>query len=476
MIEVRNLTVRYGDRIAVEDMTLHIPRGSFTLLTGVSGCGKSTLARTITGIIPHALPAGMRGQVLIDGRDALRLSLPQLATIIPLIFQNPASQLFHLSVREEVAFGPRNLGLNASEVMERVTWALAAVGVSHLQALSPAKLSGGQQQLVAIAAALAMRPQALVLDEPTASLDVTHTRQVLKTLHQLHSEMGLTILLIEHRFARALRYVDRVLVMDAGRIMADGPPATVLARSDLHSLGLRRFADHAPQPWTELIRPDGLASRPEPPILSMEEITAGYGRRQVLHDVNLRIHAGEFVALVGENGAGKSTLGRVAAGLLKPHSGRLQIAGRKRPVPGLDVAMLFQNPLDQLFTESVAEEVAFGPLNFGRRAPQWMERVLSMADLLNLRTRHPLALSAGQQQRTALAACASLRPRLLILDEPTLGQDWGHLQQLMAFLQRLNQEGTAILLISHDYKLIHHYTHRVILLHDGHITLDGVLT
>jgi energy-coupling factor transport system ATP-binding protein len=263
--------------------------------------------------------------------------------------------------------------------------------------------------------------------------------------------------------------------MDGGRMVADGPPEALLARPDLQALGLRRPAEHPPRPWSELIQPEGVAAPASPPILSLEGVSAGYGRRQVLRDVTFHIHPGEFVALVGENGAGKSTLGRVAAGLLKPRRGRVQMAGRKRPRPGLDVSMLFQNPLDQLFTTRVEDEVAFGPLNFGRHQPDWVNQVLAMADLAALRQRHPLALSAGQQQRTALAACASLRSRLLILDEPTLGQDWGHLQQLMDFLQRLNQTNVAILLISHDYKLIHHYAHRVVLLQDGRITLDGVL-
>jgi energy-coupling factor transport system ATP-binding protein len=474
MIDVQNLSVRYGERLAVQDVTLHIPRGSFTLLTGVSGCGKSTLARAITGLIPHSLPATMHGQVRILGRDTRALTLPQLAATIPLIFQNPASQLFHLTVHEEVAFGPRNLGLTEGEVAERVAWALDAVGISHLREMAPAELSGGEQQLVAIASALAMRLQALVLDEPTASLDGMHTRRVLQTLHRLHDD-GMTILLIEHRFARALNYVDRVLVMDGGRIVADGPPSKLLARPDLQALGLRRPAEHPPKPWSELIQADGLKPRPPAPLLSLEGVSAGYGRRQVLRDVTFHIHAGEFVALVGQNGAGKSTLGRVAAGLMKPRRGRVRIGGRQRPRPGLDVSMLFQNPLDQLFTGRVEDEVAFGPRNFGRYQPDWVSETLTMADLASLRRRHPLSLSVGQQQRTALAACASLRPRLLILDEPTLGQDWGHLQQLMNFLQQLNQTGVAILLISHDYKLIHHYARRVVLLQDGRITLDGVL-
>ncbi len=477
MIQTKHLSIRYGATLAVDDLTLTLPRGSFTLLTGTSGCGKSTLARALTGLIPHAMPAQMQGSVRVNGQETNTQSLPELAAQIPMVFQNPGSQLFHLRVDEELAFGPRNLGLPEATVQQQVAWALDAVGITALRHQTPSQLSGGQQQLVAIAAALAMRPQALVLDEPTASLDVRHSRAVLKTLHRLHNEHGMTLLLIEHRFARAMRYVDRVLVMDAGRIVADGPPTNILADTTLRKrLGLRKLADEPPRPWCEHIKPAPATPRQAPTVLTLEHISAGYQARQpVIHDINLKIHAGEFVALVGENGAGKSTLGRVAAGLLKPMSGRVRLAGRQRPILGQDVAMLFQNPLDQLFTDSVQDEVAFGPENFGRDEPEAIWQALQMADLTAQRQQHPLALSVGQQQRTALAACAVLRPKLLILDEPTLGQDWGHLQTLMRHLKHLNQTGTAILLISHDYKLLHHYARRVLLMQAGRIIKQGCL-
>ena len=477
MIEIQNLSIRYGNILAVDDVTLTLPAGSFTLLTGASGCGKSTLARAITGILPHARPATLQGSLRVVGQETREQSLPELARQVVMVFQNPASQLFHLTVQEDVAFGPRNLGLDEAEVQQRVDWALDVVGIASLRHRAPAQLSGGQQQLVAIASALAMRPHMLVLDEPTASLDVRHSRMVLKTLHRLHNEQGMTILLIEHRFARAMRYVDRVLVMDAGRVVADGPPTTVLEQSALQKrLGLRQLADEPPRPWAEIIQSAPPPTRRGAPVLSLEHVSAGYHARQpVIQEASLQIYAGEWVALVGENGAGKSTLGRVAAGLLRPMRGQVRVGGHKRPTPGLDVAMLFQNPLDQLFTERVRDEVAFGPENFGRDAEDEVAQALRMADLTALAARHPLALSVGQQQRVTLAACAVLRPRLLILDEPTLGQDWGHLQQLMHALQRLHRAGSAILLISHDYKLLHHYTQRVLLMQNGRIIKEGRL-
>jgi energy-coupling factor transport system ATP-binding protein len=179
------------------------------------------------------------------------------------------------------------------------------------------------------------------------------------------------------------------------------------------------------------------------------------------------------VALVGDNGTGKSTLALAAAGLLQPLAGKILVRGTSRPRPGLDIALLFQNPADQLFTDSVDEEISFGPHNYKRFDPEIHEQTLASADLLHLRARRPFSLSIGQQQRTALASCIALRPALVILDEPTLGQDWRHLGQLMDYLTRLNQQGTSILLITHDYKLVHRYARRVILMDEGRLILDG---
>ncbi|MCA9958725.1 MAG: ABC transporter ATP-binding protein, partial [Anaerolineales bacterium] len=209
------------------------------------------------------------------------------------------------------------------------------------------------------------------------------------------------------------------------------------------------------------------------PLVLLENVSAGYQRKTIIQDVNLSIYPGEFVALVGDNGAGKSTLAQVVAGLKKPAAGRVTFRNR-RPQPGLDVSMLFQNPADQVFTDSVDEEVRFGPENYGRFQSDYHQELLTETDLLHLRQRRPTAISVGQQQRTVLAACIALKPQLVILDEPTLGQDWGHLQRLMNYLQRLNERGTVILLISHDYKLVFRYARRAIFMENGRIKTDGV--
>ncbi len=477
MIHIEGLSVDYGAGRALDGVNLDIAPGEFVVVSGPSGCGKSTLARVMAGLIPHAIEARVDGAVMAAGLNTLEQSIPTLAGQIGMVFQNPTSQLFHLRVDDEVAFGLRNLGLDEAEISRRVAWALSAVGLTGLEARRPAELSGGQKQRLAIAAVLAMHPQVLVLDEPTASLDIHGTRQVMATLQALHRQYNLTVVLVEHRLAEAIWPAGRLVLMDAGRIVADGPPRQVLADvGTCRRLGLRRPGEFPQSAWDKLVAGNGRRPAGTPALLSLEGVSAGYNGHPVIHEVDLSIYPGDFVALVGDNGAGKSTLGLVAAGLLKPMHGRVAYRDGKRPRPGLDVGLLFQNPAEQLFTNSVDEEVAFGPQNYDIFDETRHQQTLEVADLSTLRTRQPFTLSTGQQQRTALAACMALRPGLLILDEPTQGQDWGHLQRLMDFVAELNQCGTAIVLISHDYKLVHRYASRVVLMAEGRIRLDGHLS
>jgi len=474
MIHINNLSVDYGAVSAINDISLEVGSGECILVTGPSGCGKSTLAYVLSGLIPHAIPAHIQGDIRVAGMNVLREQLPDISQRVGMVFQNPASQLFHLSVEDEVAFGPRNLGLQEEEVRQRTEWALTATGMLTLRDRNPAELSGGQKQTLAITAVLAMQPQLLVLDEPTASLDVPSTQKVMGTLKYLQTEYGITIVLIEHRLAEVIELVDRVILMDEGRILADGTTAEVFAnRQTRDKFGLRRLPEEPLTTWETLIKTDGHAIQATSPLLSLENVTAGYNRHPIISEISMTLFPGEFTALVGDNGVGKTTLALVVAGLLKPQKGKVRFHNGSKPRPGLDVALLFQNPTEQLFTDSVDEEVAFGPQNYGIYDSVLHAQTLTKADLGELKHRRPITLSAGQQQRTALAACLALRPKLLILDEPTLGQDWSHLQLLMDFLQTLNRQGTTILLISHDYKLVYRYAQRIFLMEKGRIKLEG---
>jgi energy-coupling factor transporter ATP-binding protein EcfA2 len=450
VIETHGLTVRYPEAHGLRGMDLSVAPGSFVLIGGPSGSGKSTLAHTLMGLIPQTMPAQVSGHVCIAGLDPRRHSVAELATRVGLVFQNPASQLFNGSVEEEVAFGPRNLGLPPEEIAARVPRALEATGCVHLRRRTVRHLSVGEQQRVAIAAVLAMRPTVLLLDEPTANLDSEGVRRLTQVLVRLRRELQVTVLVIEHRLHPFIPHADRLIWLADGRIVADGAPAGTLAR-----------VQPAPRPHVPLQIPSN------GPLVELHEVTAGYGRSPVLRDCSLTLHRGDFAALVGPNGAGKTTLARVLAGTLRPRRGRVVWHARGRR---WRVGLLQQNPGHQLVCDTVEEEVRFGPRNLGveqGHAAAWREAVLAHTGLLDLRQRPTHALSAGERQRTALAATLSLDPVLLILDEPTVGQDWEHMIQVLDFLADLNRAGQTVLLITHDGRLVARYAGRVWQMVDG---------
>lgn len=463
---------------ALRGVDLHIAPGEFVFLSGPSGCGKSTLARLLNSLIPHVIPGELSGQVRVYGLDTRQHPVAALATRVGLVFQIPETQLFNRTVEDEVAFGPRNLGLSGEEVAGRVAWALAAVGIEGLRRRAVRELSGGEKQRVAIASVLALRPAVLVLDEPLANLDAAGAALVLDSLRRLHRERGLTVLVIEHKTGAILPLADRVVIMDQGRVVRDGRPEAVFAeREYLQELGVR-----LPGPLPPRRTRPAPARRPSGPSICLEGVSFGYRRRQpVLEDVSLRIDQGEFVALTGDNGAGKSTLARLIIGLLRPNRGAIWVRpGQKRLLLGPEVGLLLQNPLEQLFCDTVDEEIAFGLENYGLPVAEGVERALAVTGLEHKRGSRVTALSAGEQQRLALAAVLAtfttfgtgLAPQVLILDEPALGQDWGHLNRLMAFVDSLNRQGTTVVLITHDADVVRTFARRTVRLAEGRIVSD----
>ncbi|MBW2207963.1 MAG: ABC transporter ATP-binding protein, partial [Deltaproteobacteria bacterium] len=268
MIRIKNLSISYDHNLVIKDLTLNVNEGEWALITGPSGSGKSTLARSISGLIPHAVQAEVSGSIQVNGRNTLVSTLPEISQQVGMVFQNPGAQLFHLSVEEELAFGPRNLGLSESEVQDRISRVLIDVGIENLRKKRPDKLSGGQKQLVAVAAVLTMEPRVLVLDEPTASLDVSSLSCLMEVLSRLKTQKGITIIMVEHRLHAVQYGVDKFYVMDEGQIVHQGPAVEILEDPVCRkAYGLRRPVEQKMASWKKLININGAMDQNVPPLL-----------------------------------------------------------------------------------------------------------------------------------------------------------------------------------------------------------------
>ena len=521
IVEVRDLQYTYPNASApaLRGLDLTVEEGEFILLTGPSGCGKTTFCRCLNGLIPHFYSGELRGEVVVVGLSTRDHPTTELARHVGLIFQNPDNQIFALTVEKDVAFGLENLGVEKARMRKAVDWALGVTGISDLRHRATHELSGGQKQRLAIASILAMRPRVIVLDEPTSFLDPVGAERIFEVLDSLNREYRMTIILIEHRMDLAVRHVDRAIVFTGGKIVADGPPYEVFASEDTRLTGVgipkivelskllsRRGIVFKENPLTadsfvenietRISRIEaGRRERPVPadvgglideqrgrPIIEVAGVSYTYPSGvQALRDVSLTIHQGEFVAIMGENGAGKTTLVKHFNGLLKPQDGRVVVDGvdvSQVSVASLsrNVGLVFQNPDDQLFSENVEEEISFALRNFGFESEVIEKRVewaLNLLDLERYRKSSPFILSGGERKRTALASVLAWDPEVVVLDEPTIGQDYAQKERLRHFLMQLRTQGKTPIIVTHDVEFVAECRPRIILMADGRIISDG---
>lgn len=484
---------------ALHELDWEVAPGEFVTVTGPSGSGKSTLLRCLNGLTPHFSGGTFGGVVTVAGQDTRRYSPRSLARTTGFVFQDPEAQFVAGRVEDELAFGMEQLGVPAVTMRKRVEEVLDLLGISALRSRDVSTLSGGERQRVAVASALALQPAILALDEPTSQLDPWGAEEVLAALTRLNEDLGLTIVLAEHRLDRVVSHSDRLTVLDRGGTLAhDGRPRVVLERVEIAMLppliGLSRRLNW--QPLALSIKEGRLAQRrdvaagrvPSPPppdpvpvpgtaVLSLQGVSAGWSRRDVLRDVDLDLCPGELVALMGRNGSGKTTLLRLVAGFHRPDRGRVVLAGRDtaRLHPAeiaQQVGYLPQNPSALFFAETLETELAF-TLKHHRAPGRDPEETLAGLGLAHAAQRNPRDLSGGERERAALAAVLVGAPRVLLLDEPTRGMDAMRKRSLAAILTRLRAEGVAILLATHDVELVADIATRVVLLGDGRVFADG---
>ena len=484
-IRADGLWFRYASRPqpAFADVSFEVEAGECLLVIGPSGCGKSTLALALAGLVPRELPGEWRGQLLVDGLDPTTTAGSEIAARVGLVFQDPGSQLVMERVEDDVAFGLESRAWSRESMLARVPESLDEVGLAGLERRRTSRLSGGQQQRLALAGALAPRPGILVLDEPTANLDPPAARAFAARMTALRAARAVTMVLVEHRVDIAWSLADRVLALGPdGRPIDFGAPAAVLARSRDRLLaagawlpdepaGLSRRRA-APPPGT----PDGAAG-PGPIVVAARAVRYAYDGPDVIQGVDLAVAAGERTVIVGTNGSGKSTLGRLLVGLLRPSRGQVRLDGHdpsrlSPPALAQHAAYLFQDPEQQFVTLRVADEVTLGLDQTARRnAEALMDRIDLPLALFG--DRSPYTLSGGEQRRLSLATALVRHPRLLVLDEPTFGQDRRGHEALLQILAERVDDGAAVLAATHDERFIDAFATRILRVEEGRIVAVG---
>ncbi len=510
---------------AVQDINLEIRRGTLSIIIGPSGSGKTTLCDILAGVIPHLYGGGLTGEIIIDGLNSVDHEVHDIALKVGKVFQDPEVMFSMLEVEDEIAFGPENLAVPTEKIPEIVERVLDYVQLNEVRHNLVWELSGGQVQRLGLGCILAMQTPIIVLDEPTANLDPIATRNVHSLALKLKEE-GVTVILVTKESDEFLAQADSVFVLNKGKLEFSGRPQEIIDEHGAYlaeelgvwlpevcelGMGMRSRgllstiptpltvedaliilkdasfefstnSHHTPQnDHTDPDRQDSERSV----LISARDLTFSYpGNRPALRGISFKVRRGDLLAVVGRNGAGKSTLARLLVGLLKPQAGILELFGQDATqwrIPDLarKIALVFQNPEHQFLTDTVFDEIAYSYLSKSGgdvdpgELKESVNRVLAMLELEDVAGDHPFSLSAGNKRRLGVAAMLVGSPEVLVVDEPTYGQDKAMTRSLMDLILGLREMGITIVMITHSMRLVEEYADRVIVMNEGLITFDG---
>lgn len=493
------------------DISLDIRKGEKVLICGPSGCGKSTLAHCVNGLIPNSYPGKTTGTLTVGGQNAENLSLFDLSKVVGTVLQDSDGQFIGLTVAEDMAFALENDCMDQKDMKALVDRVAQLVGVSGVLGHAPYEISGGQKQRVALGGVMVSGVDVLLFDEPLANLDPAAGKKAVELIDEIQKRTGCAVIIIEHRLEDVLHCpVDRVVLMGEGRILFDGDPDSLLCSDLLQKSGIReplyvtalKYAgvpldrdqrlSYLPElRLTEEDRrrvADWFFAQPEPKgekakkeLLRAENIDFTYeGGHYALKGISASIAEGEMLSIVGTNGAGKSTFSKVLCGFEIPQKGTLTLSGEDLSAYSIKeradrIGYVMQNPNQMISKTGIFDEVALGLRNRGvpeEEVKPRVEKALKTCGLYPFRNWPVSALSYGQKKRVTIASILVLEPKIILLDEPTAGQDLYHYTQIMDFLAELNRSGTTVVLITHDMHLMLEYTPRAIVFHDGHVIAD----
>lgn len=516
-IEFSNFSFRYEslDKPTLKNINLRIEKGEKIVIIGPSGSGKSTLGQCLNGLIPHAIKGETSGQLTINGQDTAPFDMHQFTEQVGTVLQDTDSQFVGLSIGEDIAFALENQLMSNIDMYPLVKATAKMVDLEQMLDRSPHDLSGGQKQRVSLAGILVDDVDVLLFDEPLAALDPKTGKKTIEIIDDLHRETGKTIIIIEHRLEDVLhRSVDRIILMESGEIVADTTPDEILASPLLEEYGIREplylsalkeagcaiEGDAKPSSlstlplaqyqtavgaWFEASKATNVEKQAET-LLTVRNLTYSYdGEKNALEDVSFDVKRGEFVSVLGKNGSGKSTITKLVMGVIEPDQGSMILNGQDLNELTIfersqKVGVVMQNPNHMISHHMIFDEVAFGLRNRGVEEKQVEAKVLEVLELCGLsKYRHwPIeALSYGQKKRVTIASILALEPELLILDEPTAGQDYRNYTSMLSFIEKLNRElGITVMIISHDMHLVLEYTTRSIVIADSKLIADAPMT